>query len=282
VVALAALLLLPSVIETHSVSIADLPVSRITGVARSGEKWLVGGLNGFFVGRPDGTWKQGSKQAVKTVFARVQDTWILYGNGGLDKVDLTNDRLYFDVLKDVAKRPWVASLSPDGSSLLLGGQGGWIERRAGGVTETYPPELKGRPVTAMAHNGPDLWIGTQDGLYRWHAKNLQRYGFGAGMPDVWVTSLVPSSDHLVVAGLAAGGLVLVADGKVEVVSAPSKRIRSLLRWNGHLVLGALDGAWERDGEKWNRLTDGEATCLCVVGSELAIGTSSGLRFFRDR
>ena len=267
------------VVETHRILSADMPFERVTGVSRSGAKWLVGGLRGLVLGKPGGPWQSASGQSVKQMLAAGEGTWVVYGNGAVDKVDLKTCQLYYDVLQAGAKRPWVASAYLSGKDVLLGGQGGWIVKSPSGLTETYPPELNGRPVTAIARTKGTLWVGTQDALFRQVGSKLTRFGFASGMPDVWVTAILPSEETVVV-GLASGGLVRIVGDKAQAVPCPSLRVRLLYRWKGNLVLGALDGAWLRSGAEWQRLSDREATFVEEVDGELAIGSPGDIRFFR--
>lgn len=278
-VQLAVLLLGISVAESHRIPMADLPCGRVTGVARKGDTWLVGGIRGLYIGKPGGQWRQASDQSVKRMQAVKDGAWVLYGNGGLDKVDIGADRLYGDILAGFAKRPWTSSFSIQGGGLLLGGQGGWIERNKEGLTENYPPDLKNQPVTAIATSGNALWLGTQDGLFKKDGSELTRLGFGAGLPDVWVTFLIPT-DRGILAGLASGGVAEVHDGRVIDLACPEKKVRWLTRWNNHLVVGGLDGVWIRTGEAWSQISPQEATFLSEMAGELVVGEPDGIHFFR--
>ncbi|MEA2552650.1 MAG: hypothetical protein QOJ65_826 [Fimbriimonadaceae bacterium] len=276
----ALLLLQPSVAETRRISATELPFERVHGVARSRSRWLVGGLRGLYLGAPGGDWREVSNQAVKTIVSTGNTAWVLYGNGAVDKVELDGDRLYYDVLKDAAKRPWAASIAADRASLLFGGDGGWIEKSGSAFVEKYPVELLAKQVTAAARVGKELWLGTQDGLFHIVGGKPARLGFGAGMPDVWVTALMPSGNSIL-AGLATGGLVRVERDKVELIPTPSTRVRLLARFGGRLVLGALDGAWILEGKSWTPLCDVEPTFIGELGNELVIGTPNGLRLFKS-
>lgn len=279
-VAVAILLLAGTpVVERHRIPASDFPYSRVTGVARSRSTWLVGGLQGLSIGKPGGPWQSAGEQAVKAILPSGESAWVLYGHGGLDKVDVKSDRLYYDVLRGPAKRAWVSSMCAQPGSLLFGGYGAWMERTRKDLRQFFPPELKGQPVTAISRAGATLWLGTQNGLFAFAGGKYTRLGLAAGLPDPWVTALAPSQDSVVV-GTASGGLVRVVGGKVEVLEGPSKRVRSLGTFHRRLVLGSLDGAWIRDGEAWERLSDEETTFLGEMGGELVVGTPSGLRFYR--
>lgn len=274
-VAVAAFLLAGPVFERHRLPASAFPYQRVTGVSRVGPTWLVGGLHGLSLGKPGGHWTSVTDQAVRAL----EGPWVLYGDGGLDKVDIKSNRLFYDVLRGLAKRPWVSSLSVGRGSLLLGGYGAWMERGPKGIQEFFPAELQGQPVTAIGRSGGTLWLGTQNGLFSFVEGKYSRVGLAAGLPDPWVTALVPSGDSVVV-GTASGGLARIQDGKVVGLDSPSKRVRSLRRFGGRLVLGSLDGTWIREGETWQRLSDEETTFLAEIGGELVVGTMSGLGFYR--
>jgi hypothetical protein len=277
--ALALLMTGNPVVESHRIASLELPTERVTGVAFDGHTWLVGGLRGIFRGKPDGAfWTCFNSQAVKSIETVDGASWVIYGNGAVDKIVIDGNKLYFDVFQG-AKRPWTCSMTRVDSTLYFGGQGGWLVKSPTGDSEQYPPELKGLPVNAMTQAGGTLWMGTQDGVFAYRGGRLQRFGFGSGLHDIWVTAMVASEDTVVV-GLAAGGLARISGDKAEEIPAPTKRVRSLYRWKGSLVLGSLDGTWLRQGTDWLSLLKGETYFIGELGPELVVGDPSGLHFFR--
>jgi hypothetical protein len=282
VVQLIALLLLgSSATQSRRIPVEQLPCNPVTGVAREGDQWLVGGIRGLFIGKPSTGWTQATDQSVRQMRSDKNGTWVLLGNGAVDKVEIRANRLYDDLLRGTSKRPWASSMSFDGEQLLLGGAGGWMVRNQNGLEEHFPETLGVKPVTAISKVCGRVWMGTQDGLFLYDERGISRFGFGSGLPDLWVTAIVPSQGGIV-AGLASGGLVRATDTKIEPLESPSKRVRSLDRWHGSLVLGTLDGAWIREGTTWSPLCETEVTFVSQIGTELALGTPDGIRFYRWR
>jgi len=256
---------------------ASLPFARVHGLSKVGSDWLVGGLRGLSLGHA-GAWEQSSGQSVRQITEAFGGDWVLYGSGSVDKIDPKSKQLYYDVFHEAVKRPWVASMAASNGVLLCGTQGGWIERTPKGITERYPKELGAKPVEAIARGAGATWLGTQDGLFRVSGSQVKRFGLASGLADLWITGLLPSGKDMI-AGLADGGLARVSGNLATPIPSPSKKVRFLLRWNGYLVVGALDGTWIRRGDEWFRLTDGECTFLGSVDGKLAVGEPTDVRFF---
>lgn len=256
----------------------ELPFERVTGLSVSGGKWVVGSMRGLYIGSPSTEWKEVTGAAVRQVVTDSQSTWVVYGSGSVDKLDVKNDRMYYDVFTDAVKRPWASSMYRGSTRLLFGGLGGWFERDGQKpVREFYPTILKGKSVTTIAANGNQTFVGTQDGLIV-SGRKEKRIGFGDGLADNWITSLVPM-DGSVKVGTYSGGLYSYANSKLSPIETPSQKIRSMLSWNGRLVLGTLEGCWIRSGQGWHQLTSGETTFVDSVGSSLVVGTVEAVSFF---
>jgi hypothetical protein len=258
----------------------ELPFARVHGIARTGERYVIGGIEGVSIGVP-GDWMSISMQPVRTLFQSGKDVWIVYGSGAVDKLDAAGT-LHSDVLFGAAKRAWTSSIasSPDGG-VFLGGLGGWVQK---GKTfgEAYPEGLKGEVTTAMLENGGRLFVGTQSkGLLRVTNGSERWFNPGTGLADTWVTAVCLEKDAPMVA-TATAGLFRIRGNRAEAVPSPSLKLRHLATYRGRLVVGALDGAWIRSGKVWEKLgTDSlETTCLTVIGNDLWVGTPRGL--FRIR
>lgn len=269
---------MPPVKLVMTCSKTELPFERITGLSVSGDKWVVGSMRGLYIGSPSSSWKEVTGAAVRQVVSDSRATWVLYGSGSVDKLDVKNDRMYYDVFTDAVKRPWASSVGRSQAKLMFGGFGGWFERDGQkAVAEFYPPILEGKSVTALAASGRQTYVGTQDGLVL-AGRNPKRLGFGDGLADVWITSLVALDGTLKI-GTYSGGLYSLSDSKLSRIETPSDKVRSMMSWNGKLVLGTLEGCWIRSGKGWQQLTTGETTFVESVGSSLVVGTVDGVSFF---
>ena len=258
----------------------ELPFERINGISVLGSKWVVGSMRGLYLGSPGTKWEKVSDQSIRQVASTKAGTWVLYGNGAVDKLDVASNRLYYDVLHGAVKRPWVGSLSVNGASLCFGGSGGWFEKLGEkSLTETYPDELKGKEVTVVASDGTIKLLGTQDGLFAVGTSKTKRFGFGDGLADVWITAMAKQGNSVVI-GTYSGGLYSLTDGNLKKMDAPSTKVRSLLVWRNWIVLGGLDGAWIQTGHSWNKLTISETTFLNGTAESLMIGTPSSVSVFQ--
>ncbi|RYG36797.1 hypothetical protein EON81_08680 [bacterium] len=258
---------------------SKLPLSRPNGIAQVGGDYVVGGLGGLFIGRP-GAWKKVADDAIRQVRGVGSEVWVLHGNGALDKLQPEADRLFPDVLSGAAKRPWTSSIGRVGNLILLGGHGGWAERSAT-LKETYPPEIAGDVVTALAGRSQVRWIGTQkSGVLRFGGGQVRRWNPGTGLPDTWVTSLFPTLSGLIV-GTANRGVFRIVGDKIAPLACPTRRVTTLGEWKGRLIVGGMDGAWIQSGPAWTLLPTGgeETTAFALLGSRLAITTASGVYFF---
>ena len=259
----------------------ELPIERISGLSVTGSKWIVGGIRGLYSGSPGGKWTKVNDQAVRQVTKVKGMTWVLYGNGAVDKLDVGRDQLYSDTLHGAVKRPWVGSMSVAGDRLLFGGQGGWFEKVGDkSLFETYPQELEKRTVTTMAVVGTEKLVGTQDGLFVFGGGKAKRFGFGQGLSDVWITSIASFGESATF-GTYTGGLYSYSHGSVKKLEGPSSKIRCLSIWQDRLVVGALDGSWIARPMSWAPLTQGETTFISPDHGTLRVGTTESVSVFGD-
>ncbi len=257
----------------------ELPFERINGISMSGSKWIVGSMRGLYIGTPGADWKKISDQSIRQVITTKGEAWALYGNGSVDKLDVKNNRLYYDVLHGAVKRPWVGSISTIGEKTCFGGSGGWFEKLGEkSLAESYPEILSGKHITSVSGMATERFLGTQDGLFVSNGREVKRLGFGDGLADVWITSVVPKEKSIFV-GTYNGGLYAYHDGKLQQIDTPSKKIRNLLVWRNQLVVGTLEGSWIQEGKSWTPLSKGETTFLSSVGDSLVVGTPASVTFY---
>lgn len=262
---------------------SDLPLARPNGLARVGDTYVVGGLGGLFVGRP-GAWRKASDDAIRQVTTIGGEVWAVHGDGAVDKIDPTSDRIYPDLLSGNARRPWTSCLGASDATPLFGGLGGWAERSGSqrSSPERYPTAMNGDVVTALAGRDGVRWVGAQkSGLFRFDAKGVHRWTPGNGLPDTWVTALLRTPAGLLV-GTARGGLFRVVGDAIAPVASPTPRVTALSLWRGHVVVGGMDGAWRQEEKTWIPLpTDGEeTTSFAPLGDRLAVTTAAGIFFVR--
>jgi hypothetical protein len=254
---------------------SDIPTVRPHGYAEG----VIGGIDGLFLRNGNG-WQQISRDSVRQVLPLGKDVWVLYGSGAVDKLQPKLGRMAPDVLHGSVRRPWASCLAVVDKTVLMGGQGGWVEQTPSGKSEHYIEELREDVVTAAAGRGPVRWIGTQvNGLLRFGEGPVKRWNPGLGLKDVWITALLLTPEGLWVA-TAGQGLFLLKGETIEPVPSPTQRPRHLALWNGHVVVGGMDGAWIRQSKQWRPLeTMGEETTAILAGKRLVVCTASGIFLF---
>lgn len=252
-----------------------LPVQRLHGLTVVGDTWLVGGPDGLWDGTP-GKWRKLDPRPVRQIAAIQGMTWVLFGDGSIDKLDIAKDRRYDDVLHGAVKRPWAASLAV-GDVILFGGQGGWTEKTATSMTENRPPELEGQVATAVLSHRGTVYVGTQrTGLWTANGASMKNVSLLEGLADTWVTSLA-AVDGRVFVGTSHGGLARVEGSRAVPVPTPSVSINHLVVWRSMLVFGGNHGAWMSVSGRWLPLgpPETETTGFAFVGGGLFVLTPYG-------
>jgi hypothetical protein len=254
---------------------SDLPFARLHGFARaSAGRWVAGGIPGLRIGSP-GKWETVSQEPVRQIARLGRDVWVLYGSGAIDKLDVANERLFYDVLHESVKRPWASCLAAAGDRLLIGTEGGWIEKGKD-LVERYPPRLSRLIVTAISATGEERWIGTQtQGLFHYNKGSLSHPGSAAVLGDPWVTAVLPVGKDKILVGTASEGLFEVSPRSCVRRESPTMKPRFINLWHGRLVIGGLDGCWVQEGNGWKRLSSDETTGLSIVDEGLWVLTPLG-------
>lgn len=254
---------------------STLPSQRLHGLAILGRKWLIGGPEGLWDGEP-GNWRSLDQRPVRQVSQFAGAAWVLFGDGSVDKLDLSTGKRYDDVLLGAVKRPWSSVLSV-GANLLFGGIGGWVEKSSKTTTETRPEALRGEVVTAMLANERGQYVGTQSsGVFRTSKTGTENIGLLQGLEDTWVTSLATLAGTVYV-GTSNGGLSRLDGDRAKAVPVPTRSINHLAVWHGTLVIGGNDGAWTNRLGEWERIgpDDTETTGLALADGGLFVLTPYG-------
>ncbi len=253
----------------------QLPFARVHGICKSADKYVIGGINGVAIGKPN-NWKRISYEPVRQIIREHDSVWIIYGSGAVDKIDARRNRLYTDILHEAAKRPWTSCVFVDGKATYFAGLGGWVQK-GDTWSEVFFPELNGQVITAMAKRGTELLAGTQGrGLFAMSDNQAT----AITPPDPWVIDIITQGNRVYV-GTYAAGLFEVVGHEVRAVSSPNDAIRHMALWNGNLAVGTICGAFLSKDDDWEQLQTGrqEITCLSVIGKKLFVGTPKGLYQF---
>ena len=136
-------------------------------------------------------------------------------------------------------RDLTAVLPLDTGRVLLGSQRKGVLVYDGKRLAPLHSSLAGLHVTALAGDESSIWIGTLgDGLLRWSAGRLQRFGEDDGLPDRQILSLALQGNRLY-AGTPLG-VAEFLDGRFERELAPGFFANALLIRDKSLLVGTLD------------------------------------------
>jgi ligand-binding sensor domain-containing protein len=212
----------------------------------------------------------------------------LFVRGGDGSVDAFDGRRWTRSALPALPRRQVSALATDGARLYAAQWGGWSEWD--GRTWTHHLSLSGLqgvPVTTLAPDGPDLWIGTQGrGLARWHREtnSLAWYDERSGLPDDWVTAIARSGGALYV-GTYVGGLAKLEEGAWRQDPGLAGRCVTALApdASGGVLVATRTGSFRLTAsgrlaplESRFSALDPEGQALCVLKSGVWIGTRTGL------
>ncbi len=96
-----------------------------------------------------------------------------------------------------AHRKLTAVLSLPSGHILLGTEERGVLLYDGKTLAPLHPSLAGVPVTGLAGDEADLWVGTRDrGVLHWHAGQIKSFSEAEGLPDPQVLSLTVSGDSV--------------------------------------------------------------------------------------
>ncbi|MGV3632126.1 MAG: two-component regulator propeller domain-containing protein [Bacteroidota bacterium] len=129
----------------------------------------------------------------------------------------------------------------------------------------------------------NLWIGTEDGLFKTNLKQTQEFNEESGSPGAKVTCFYKLSNDKILAG-GAGGISVIENGKVQLLESnfdhvPTGTIRHIVKYKGKIICAADGGLFEfKDGRYSRYLNHRLSSYSLKVDSENAlwIGTEDGL------
>ena len=207
--------------------------------------------------------------------------------GGLCLFDGSNCKsLPIDQIRKFPLNEFTALLIAHDQSLWAGTEGGGllhIEKgrvesftRRDGLTDGYV-----RAIYEDSHK--NLWVGTDFGLFEKTGTSFQHIELGKSALPQFVQAIVEDSSGRLIIG---GRSLTVIDGNVAVpvagwAESGSPQIKSLLfTRKGQLIVGAVDGAFEVDGQHIKRLrlpkVDIESLCQSADGAIWAGTVAEGL------
>lgn len=134
------------------------------------------------------------------------------------------------------------------------------------------------------HNGY-LWVGTEDGLYRYDGKHFQQFTKKDGLADSNVTTLIQDADDTIWIGTGAG-LSILRHGHFDTL--PDSRINGGLRvnssialWKNGVVFVSRQTLWYARNNETTSGTDRAKWSLSPIARE-HIGIGKARSVFRDR
>jgi ligand-binding sensor domain-containing protein len=141
--------------------------------------------------------------------------------------------------EDEAARKLTAVLPLGDGRVLMGTASKGVLVYDGKRLAAFHPSLSGLHVTALAGDASSLWTGTLDqGVYHWHAGELDRITEGQGLPDPQVLSLEAAGDRAF-AGTPMG-IAEFQGGRFTRVLAHGFFAAALLSRGETLAAGGLD------------------------------------------
>jgi ligand-binding sensor domain-containing protein len=138
---------------------------------------------------------------------------------------------------DARLRKITAILPVDTGRILIGTEKAGVLVYDGHTLAPFHPSVASVPVTALAGNDADLWIGTLDrGLLHWKAGAVE--SLDDVLPDKQILSLALNGETLY-AGTGVG-IAEIRGGKLARVLAPGYFAQTLLTSNYKLWMGTLE------------------------------------------
>ncbi len=167
--------------------------------------------------------------------SQAPELWIATWGEGLVAFD---GREFRHIRPDAPRPRKITALLPAGTGrILIGTENAGVLVYDGRTLAPFHSSLAGVPVTALAGNDADLWIGTLDrGLLHWKAGALET--IDGTLPDKQILSLALAGETLY-AGTGVG-VAEIRGGKPARVLAPGYFAQTLLVVNETLYMGTLE------------------------------------------
>ncbi len=167
--------------------------------------------------------------------SQAPELWIGTSGEGLVAFD---GRSFRQIRAEAAPlRKVTALLAVDSGRILIGTEKTGVLVYDGHVLAPFHSSVADVPVTALAGDDAELWIGTLDrGLLHWKAGALD--AIDDVLPDKQILSLALSGENLY-AGTGVG-IAEIRGGKLARVIAPGYFAQTLLAVNGKLWMGTLE------------------------------------------
>lgn len=141
--------------------------------------------------------------------------------------------------RDPLARTLTALLPLENGTVLMGTSKRGVLAYDGHRLHSFHETLARAAVTALAGNGSDLWVGTQEqGVLHWSAGTMTAMGEADGLPDARVNVIALAPGRAYVATPA--GVAELRDGKFARVIAAGVFARSLLAERDGLYIGTED------------------------------------------
>ncbi|AEU34691.1 ligand-binding sensor domain-containing protein [Granulicella mallensis] len=140
---------------------------------------------------------------------------------------------------DPTARDITAVLSLASGDLLIGTRRAGLLLYNGKTLRLFKPEFAGLPITALAGDESDFWVGTRTrGVWHWHAGQLDTFNQSAGLPDPEVEDIVVGA-----AGVFVGtplGVAEFTNGRPARVLAQGLFAYSLALDENILMVATID------------------------------------------
>jgi ligand-binding sensor domain-containing protein len=167
--------------------------------------------------------------------SQAPELWIGTGGEGLVAFDGRSFRQIR--AEDARLRKITAILPADTGRILIGTEKAGVLVYDGHVLAPFHPSVADIPVTALAGNDADLWIGTLDrGLLHWKAGAVET--LDDTLPDKQILSL--ALNHETVYAGTGVGIAEIRGGKISRTLAPGYFAQTLMAADDKLWMGTLE------------------------------------------